>query len=68
MPEVIQRDEVRRLLGDEAAQLVDVLPRDEYDREHIAGAISLPIKQLNAETVALLDRSRPVITYCHDFL
>jgi rhodanese-related sulfurtransferase len=45
-----------------------VLPRDEYDAEHLAGAVSLPLKQLSAATAATLDRARPVITYCHDGL
>lgn len=33
MPTPIFRDEVRALLG-EGAQLVDVLPREEYEDEH----------------------------------
>jgi rhodanese-related sulfurtransferase len=65
---IVPRDEVRRLLDDDGAHLVDVLPADESADEHIAGAVNLPPKQLNAETVQMLNRSRPVITYCHDYL
>jgi rhodanese-related sulfurtransferase len=65
---IIQRDEVRRLIAEEGAQLVNVLPAAEYAAEHIAGAVNLPLKQLNAETARMLNRSRPVITYCHDYL
>jgi rhodanese-related sulfurtransferase len=68
MPTVIDRDRVRQLVEQEAAQLVEVLPRAEYDEEHLAGAVSLPLKQLSASTAATLDRARPVITYCHDGL
>ena len=68
MPTVIDRDRVRQLVEQEAAQLVEVLPRAEYDDEHLAGASSLPLKQLNAATAATLDRIRPVVTYCHDGL
>jgi rhodanese-related sulfurtransferase len=68
MPTVIDRVEVQRLRVEKAAQLVDVLPADEYEDEHIAGAISLPLKELNATTAERLDRARPVITYCHDYL
>ena len=67
MPTEIGRAEVRRLLG-EGAQLVDVLPAEEYAHEHIAGAISLPLKALNRETAAVLDPARPVIVYCWDHL
>jgi rhodanese-related sulfurtransferase len=68
MPSVTDRDRVRQLVEQQGAQLVDVLPRDEYDAEHLAGAVSLPLKQLSAATAATLDRARPVITYCHDGL
>jgi rhodanese-related sulfurtransferase len=65
MPREIQRDEVQRLVAT-GAQLVDVLPRAEYDAEHIASAINIPLKELNRETAAKLDPGRPVIVYCHD--
>jgi rhodanese-related sulfurtransferase len=68
MPTVIDRDRVRQLVEQQAAQLVEVLPRAEYDEEHLPGAGSLPLKQLSAATAATLDPARPVITYCHDGL
>ena len=67
MPIDIQRDEVRRLIA-AGAQLVDVLPRAEYDAEHIAGAINIPLKELTQQSTAILDRDRPVIVYCWDLL
>jgi rhodanese-related sulfurtransferase len=57
---------VQRLVAD-GAQLVEVLPRPEYEEEHIAGAINLPLKELNRETARRLDRDRPVIVYCNDY-
>ena len=66
MPTEIDRHEVQQLLN-AGAQLVDVLPAEEYEAEHIAGAVNLPLKDLNRETVARLDPSRPVIVYCHDY-
>ena len=66
MAAAVDRNDVRRLLS-EGAQLVDVLPADEFAEEHLPGAISLPLKQLNAETAKQLDRQRPVIVYCHDY-
>ena len=67
-PASVTRDEVRRLVEAAGAQLVEVLPRDEFDDEHLPGAISLPLKSLTAQTSAGLDRSRPVIVYCWDGL
>jgi rhodanese-related sulfurtransferase len=66
MPEAIDREGVQELLGN-GAQLVEVLPADEYEDEHLPGAVNLPLKELNATTVARLDRSRPVIVYCYDY-
>jgi len=66
MPTPIDRDELQRLLRDEQAQLVEVLPPDEYDDEHLPGAINIPLKTLDRETTGQLDRDRPVIVYCYD--
>lgn len=67
MPVAIDRDEVQRLLDDEQAQLVEVLPPDEYEDEHLPGAINIPLKLLDAQTAEQLDRERPVIVYCYDY-
>ena len=65
MPTEINRADVQRLVA-AGAQLVDVLPADEYEAEHIAGAINLPLKELTRDTAVRLDRDRPVIVYCWD--
>ena len=66
MPTPINRDELRRLLADEQAQIVEVLPPDEFDDEHLPGAINIPLKTLDRETTRQLDRIKPVIVYCYD--
>jgi rhodanese-related sulfurtransferase len=66
MPTPIDRDEVQRLLCEEQGRLVEVLPRDEYDDEHLPGAINIPLKTLDRATTEHLDRDRPVIVYCYD--
>ncbi len=68
MPRSIDQQQVRRLIEQENAQLVEVLPPQEYEQEHIAGAINMPLKNLTPDSVGVLDRSRPVVVYCHDFL
>ncbi len=67
MPTTIFRDGVRKLL-EEGAQLVDVLPSEEYAESHLPGAINIPLKELNRETAEQLRRDKPVIAYCHDYL
>ena len=66
MPTAIDRTEVQRLLLEEQAQLVEVLPPDEYEDEHLPGAINIPLKTLDRDTTSSLDRARPVIVYCYD--
>jgi rhodanese-related sulfurtransferase len=66
MPTPIDRHELRRLLAQEQAQLVEVLPAAEYEDEHLPGAINLPLKELDRQTTRRLDPARPVIVYCYD--
>lgn len=58
---------VRELL-ERGAQLVEVLPREEYQELHLPGAINLPLKQLDARAAERLDRERPIVVYCWDAL
>lgn len=51
----------------QGAQLVEVLPQDEYEDEHLPGAINIPLKTLTRDTTSRLDRNQPVITYCNDY-
>ncbi len=67
MPKTIAREGVRELL-EEGAQVVDVLPSEEYAESHLPGAINIPLKELNRETTGRLQRDGPVIVYCHDYL
>jgi rhodanese-related sulfurtransferase len=59
--------ELQQLL-DAGAQLVDVLPEQEYREEHLPGAISIPLKKLDAETTADLDKRKAIVVYCWDAL
>jgi len=65
MPTEIDRHEVQKLV-ERGAQLVEVLPADEYEEDHLPGAISLPLRRLETEAVRILDGARPVIVYCWD--
>jgi rhodanese-related sulfurtransferase len=67
MPRAIDRYQLRQLL-DSGAQLIEVLAADEYAEEHLPGAVNIPLKQLGAQTAALLDASKPVAVYCWDAL
>ena len=66
MPTPIDRDEVQRLRREDDAQLVEVLPADEFEDEHLPGAVNIPLKELDRHSASSLDPSRPVILYCYD--
>ncbi len=59
----IDRVELLRLMEEESAQVVNVLPAGEYQRERIPGSINIPLKGLNEETTQVLSRSKPVVVY-----
>jgi rhodanese-related sulfurtransferase len=58
---------VQRLLRG-GAQLIEVLPAEEYADEHLPGAVNIPLKSLDGSRVAELDRGGQVIVYCWDGL
>jgi len=64
--QVFSVSEVKQLLA-QGAQLVDVLVEDDFAHDHLPGAINIPLKRLDARTVAGLDRARPLLVYCNDF-
>ena len=62
----IELDALQRLIAD-GAQVVEVLPADEYEWAHLPGAVNIPLKELDRESTARLDRARAVVVYCHDY-
>jgi rhodanese-related sulfurtransferase len=58
-------EELHRRLGDRSLTILDVLPREAYNSEHIPGAISLPLAEVNSragEVLARLDAE--IAVYC----
>lgn len=56
--------EVEKLIA-AGAQIVEVLPREEYEEHHLPGALSMPLSSLGSWADEL-DRDRPVVVYCYD--
>lgn len=65
MPVTVDRAQLRRLL-EGGAQLVDVLPKKEFEEEHLPRAINLPLRRLETEAITALDRGSPIVVYCWD--
>jgi len=66
MPREIDREGVRHLM-EQGAQVVDVLPAQEYGEDHLPGAANLPLRRIEAEASQVLDPSRAIVVYCADF-
>ena len=66
MPTSIGLEKLQELLT-AGAQLVEVLPAEDYAKAHLPGAINIPLRSLDESSVAAaLDSSRPVVVYCWD--
>jgi rhodanese-related sulfurtransferase len=64
MPRTVDRFELQRL-AEAGAQLVEVLPREEYEEQHLPGAVNMPLRRIE-QAGESLDPSRAVIVYCWD--
>ncbi len=65
----IMRDEAVKMVKDGKAVWVDVRPKDQYDIEHIKGAVNYPLTDLETDlsadkAAAKLPKNKFLITYC----
>jgi rhodanese-related sulfurtransferase len=67
MPTDVDLLALDRLLAS-GAELVEVLPTKEFEDEHLPDAINIPLKTIDASTIASLDRGRAIVVYCWDSL
>jgi rhodanese-related sulfurtransferase len=63
--EVHERTEVQALIG-RGVQVVEVLGPEEFEEDHLPGAINIPLRKLETEARRGLDPKRPVLVYCAD--
>jgi rhodanese-related sulfurtransferase len=67
MPTDVDLLALDRLLAS-GAVLVEVLPTKEFEDEHLPDAINIPLRTIDASTIASLDHGRAVVVYCWDSL
>jgi rhodanese-related sulfurtransferase len=65
MPREIGRREAQTMM-ELGVALVDVLPVEDYEEEHIPGAINIPLRRLDREAPQRLSKDQPVVVYCFD--
>jgi rhodanese-related sulfurtransferase/DNA-binding transcriptional ArsR family regulator len=61
--EAVDKEELLRLMADEAVTLIDVRPELEFEQGHISSARSVPVENLKRR-LAELPRDLEVVAYC----
>jgi rhodanese-related sulfurtransferase len=63
--EVHDRRDVQDLI-ERGAQVVEVLGAEEFEEDHLPGAMNIPLRRIETEGRTRLEPSRPVLVYCWD--
>lgn len=65
MPKVVTREQVQAHIEAGDAVIVEALPFEHYEQEHLPGALNLPHDHVDELASQLLpDKATPVIVYC----
>lgn len=66
MVKMIKKDEWQSWISEgRKFKVVDVLDKEHYKKEHIKGAISLPVSEIEAKAKTVLkDRDETIVVYC----
>jgi rhodanese-related sulfurtransferase len=67
MPIEIRRKDLKTLVAQGRAQLVEVLPTSEYKREHLPHAVNIPLQNMTAAIMKSLRKDQAVIVYGADY-
>lgn len=61
----ITAEHAKAAVENSAAIIVDVRSMEEYNRSHIAGAVNIPLDEIEANPTGLdIEKGRWIITYC----
>ena len=68
MVKQITRDELMEMIeSGPKFRLVDVLPKESYEKEHIKGAISIPLNEIDQKAAKALKKNDITVVYCASF-
>jgi rhodanese-related sulfurtransferase len=67
MYKTIDREELKKKMENkEDVVLIEVLGEEDYSKEHIKGAINIPLKNIGLEANKRFDKSKEIVVYCSD--
>lgn len=66
--QTINRDQVKAMMEQDGARIVEVLDRKYFDKFHLPGAINVPLSDEFEREIerAVPDKEAPVVVYCMD--
>jgi len=67
MPIEIRRKDVKTLIAQDRAQIVEVLSPSEYKKEHLPKAVNMPLETVTPENTKQLRKDQAVIVYCANY-
>lgn len=63
----IKRDELKEKLDNNEVKLVEVLDEEDYNKEHIKGAMNIPLKRIGTEVKDKFDKDDQIVVYCSNY-
>ena len=63
----IKLDELKKKLDNENVKLIEVLDEDAYKKEHIKGAINIPLERIGTEAKDRFNMNDEIVVYCSNF-
>ncbi len=63
----IKFDELKKKLENNEVTLIEVLDREQYEKEHIKGAINIPLKEIGAEARKRFSKEDAIVVYCSNY-
>lgn len=66
MYKTIDRKELEEKLDNGDVTLIEVLDKEEYERNHIKGAINVPLSDIGKEIKGKFDLDQEIVVYCAD--
>ncbi len=62
----ITKEELKEAIDNNIVKVVEALPEDHYEKEHIAGAINIPPAKFKELAPKLLNKEDNIVVYCED--
>ena len=63
----IKTDELKKKLENNNVKLIEVLDEDAYKKEHIKGAINIPLERIGTDANDKFNKDDEIVVYCSNF-